>query len=79
MLDLTEHAFPGKNTLHIYQLRDHSDFVFTLNVHTPVPSQLRELQGRRDHDANWKAFLRSLSTFEFPEFPWNHKVAVIKT
>lgn len=73
VLDLTEHLTLGKNALHVYQLRDHSNFVFTLNVHTPVASQLRELQDCRDHDASWKAFLQSLSTFEFPEFPWTQK------
>ena len=76
VLDITEHVTPGRNALHVYQLRDHSNFVFTLNVHTPVPSQLRELQARREHDASWKAFLHSLSTIEFPEFPWNQKFTI---
>ncbi|EPT01680.1 hypothetical protein FOMPIDRAFT_1119808, partial [Fomitopsis schrenkii] len=79
VLDLSGHVALGKNALHVYQLRDHADFVFTLNIHTPVPSQLRELQDRREHDASWKAFLRSLSTFEFPEFPWSKKVAMVQT
>ncbi|TFY60318.1 hypothetical protein EVJ58_g5231 [Rhodofomes roseus] len=78
VVDLSEHVTLGKNVMHVYQLRDHSDSVFTLNIHTPVDSQLQELQQRRNHAAKWKGFLHTLTVFEFPEFPWNRPMAMVE-
>lgn len=68
-VDLSRSVAVGKNTLRVYQLRDHSDCVFAVRLHRPIDAQVAEVRERRDHEDNWNKFLKGLAVFNVPPLP----------
>lgn len=58
--------YPGTNTLHMFQYRDHSDRMFAVVLHRPTAAQLAELQKARDSERDWRSFVDGLGNFNLP-------------